>query len=704
MSSARRELWLGGAHLAVLWALGFAQPLFEILSDGPEFFVARGNARGDIIALALGLVLVPPALMLLVEWLAGLIHPWLGRAAHLFFVAVLMAAIALQVLDDLTGLPAGVLVACGAAIGAAAAAAYERTRFVPAVLTVLAPAPALFVVLFLFFLPVRGLVIPQGEAQALDIEAGSDAPVVMLIFDEFPLISLLDERGRIDARRYPNFAELARRSTWYRNATTISDFTSRAVPSMLTGSDPGRGTLAVSAAQPDNLFTLLAGDYELDVHEDVTYLCPPDLCTREAPEPFADRIESLVSDLAIVSAHVLLPDAYRTGVPPVDTTFGDFAAGDLDAPSELEAELIPALSGGRPAGRSAEMRAFMAGIGAERGSSPSLHFLHVQLPHQPWQYLNSGQGYPSGDPSLQAFAGEHGRWTSQRWLVQHAWQRHLLQVGYADRLIGDLIATLREGGIWKRALVVVAADHGIAFKPGIYRREVTPENVEELAGVPLFIKAPGRLDGGVDDRPAFTVDVLPTVTDLLEVEVPFEVEGESLADKPEGAAPAAAQVSVADRYGGEETLSLDDYLARRDDVVAEKVALFGTGPWAGVYGFGPHAELIGRPAPPAPPPGSPEFTLADPELYTGVDPDSLALPALVRGEIDGDVEADEPLAVAVNGTIAAVGRSYPIGDGIYVSVIVPPSAFREGENEVRVLRVVEEDGGVDLDPLAIGGD
>ena len=60
MSSERRELWLGGAHLAVLWALGFAQPLFEILSASPEFFVARGNTRGDIVALALGLVVVPP--------------------------------------------------------------------------------------------------------------------------------------------------------------------------------------------------------------------------------------------------------------------------------------------------------------------------------------------------------------------------------------------------------------------------------------------------------------------------------------------------------------------------------------------------------------------------------------------------------------------------------------------------------------------
>lgn len=699
MSSTRRELWLGGAHLAVLWALGFAQPLFEILSASPEFFVARGNSRGDIVVLALGLVVLPPAAMLLVEWLAGRLRAGLARAAHLGFVGLLVAALALQVLDSATGLAAGVLVAAALAIGAAGAAAYATTRFVPATLTVLSPAPALFAVLFLFFSPIRELVLPQGEAVALDAEIDSSAPVVILVFDEFPVTSLLDARGRVDARRYPNFAELARHATWYRNATTVSDFTSRAVPSIVTGSDPGLDTLAVAAAQPDNLFTLLGRSYELDVHEDATFLCPASLCRRETEESFVARIGSLASDLSVVSAHVLLPDAYRTGVPPVDTTFGDFAAGDLDAPSELEAELNTALEGGLPAGRSAEVRGFVAGIGSE---PRSLHFLHVQIPHQPWQYLPGGQGYPSGDPSLQSFAGDHGRWTSQRWVVEHAWQRHLLQVGYADRLVGDLIARLRDQGIWDRALVVVAADHGIAFEPGIARREVTPETVEQLAGVPLFVKAPGQRRGRVDDRPAQTVDVLPTIADMLGIELSFETDGASLAG-PEDPG-AEGQVSVADRYGGEETLSLDDYVRRRDQVVAEKLALFGSGSWSGAYEFGPNPELIGRPVRDAPEADAPSFTLADPELYADVDSDSLGLPALVRGEIGGDVGADEPLAVAVNGTIAAVGRSYEIGGAILVSVIVPPKAFEDGANEVEVIRVGGEQGGaLDLELLGNEG-
>lgn len=678
MSPTRREVWLGGAHLAVLWALGFAQPLFEILSESPEFFVARGNGRADVVALAVGLVAIPPAVMLGIEALARLARPALGYAVHLFFIGLLVAALALQVLDAATGLSAGALVAGALLVGASGAAAYARTRFVPAVLSVLTPAPALFVVLFLFFSPVKGIVLPHGDAEALEVDVGSDAPVVMLVFDELPSVSLLDERGRIDPKRFPSFARLARHATWFPNATTISDSTSRAVPSMLTGEDPGDGVLPTAAAQPDNAFTLLGGTYDLDVHEDTTRLCPAELCGKDT-ESFAARMGSLASDLSVVSAHALLPDAYRAGIPPVDQTFGDFAAGDLDAPSALEAELNPALEGGRPAGRTAEVRGFIAGIGPEPAT---LHFLHVRLPHLPWQYLEDGRGYPSGDPALQVFTGEHGQWTTQRWLMEHAWQRHLLQVGYADRLVGDLMTHLREIGIYQRALVVVAADHGIAFVPGVERREVQPSTVDQIAGVPLFVKEPGQRRGEPDDRPARTVDVLPTVAEALGVELPFEADGVSLAG--EASTDPDAQVSVAERSGGEEALSLEDYLERRAEVIAEKTAIFGSGPWREVYEFGPFSELIGRPAPRS---AELDFTLADAELYESVDPESLALPALVRGEVGGDVGPDEAIGVVVNDTVAAVGRTYDIAGGTYVSVIVHPSAFRPGRNEIRLIRV-----------------
>ena len=54
----------------------------------------------------------------------------------------------------------------------------------------------------------------------------------MVIFDELPLTSLMDEKRQIDPVRYPNFAALADDGYWFRNATTVTDYTVQAVPAI----------------------------------------------------------------------------------------------------------------------------------------------------------------------------------------------------------------------------------------------------------------------------------------------------------------------------------------------------------------------------------------------------------------------------------------------------------------------------------------
>src|SRR3954467_12053319 len=68
----RHPLAERGLHVAVLWSLAVAQPLFDLLEDNPEFFAARGASPGRIVACALAVTLVGPAAVLAVEWLAGL--------------------------------------------------------------------------------------------------------------------------------------------------------------------------------------------------------------------------------------------------------------------------------------------------------------------------------------------------------------------------------------------------------------------------------------------------------------------------------------------------------------------------------------------------------------------------------------------------------------------------------------------------------
>lgn len=223
----------------MLWSFAFAQPLLDLVGDAPEFFVARENTRADILVLAFGLVLLPPLALLAIEWAVALASPRWWRRVHLLFIAVLAAAFALQLINDVEAAPA-VLIAVAVALGVLVAAAYRRTTAMPLALTVLSPAPVLFLALFLIVSPVSKLVLPGSEPQASSVAIPGGPPIVVLVFDEFSGYALMNRDNGINADRYPGFERLARGSTWYRNATTVADFTERAVPALVTGDRPER--------------------------------------------------------------------------------------------------------------------------------------------------------------------------------------------------------------------------------------------------------------------------------------------------------------------------------------------------------------------------------------------------------------------------------------------------------------------------------
>ena len=107
--------------------------------------------------------------------------------------------------------------------------------------------------------------------------------VVLLVLDEFPGDSLLDERGRIDPVRYPNFAALASDATWFRNAFSVYDSTTKAVPLILDGRRPVPGSSGDRRSHPRSIFDALAGrGYRTVSAEEATAVCPPSLC-RGAP-------------------------------------------------------------------------------------------------------------------------------------------------------------------------------------------------------------------------------------------------------------------------------------------------------------------------------------------------------------------------------------------------------------------------------------
>ena len=125
---------------------------------------------------------------------------------------------------------------------------YSRAGIARSCLTVLSPAPLVFL-LFPFASRVNKLVI-GGEADASAADVSGSAPVVMVVFDELPVSSLLRPDGEIDTGRYPSFAALARGSTWFRRTATVHPNSEHAVPAVLTGRWPSADRLPIAADTP----------------------------------------------------------------------------------------------------------------------------------------------------------------------------------------------------------------------------------------------------------------------------------------------------------------------------------------------------------------------------------------------------------------------------------------------------------------------
>ena len=206
------------------------------------------------------------------------------------------------------------------------ALAYARAAGVRSFVTVLAPAPLVFLVLFLVLSPVSQLLRPEPTVHAATGSPGR-TPVVLVVFDELPTISLMGDRRRIDAERYPGFARLAR------DVDVVSQRDDRrrrhdvAVPAILTGLRPGRSVASRppgvspqplhAARRPLATSTRRAGHRRL----------PAAASARRAPAPrTGERLGSLASDLSVVAGHLVLPGDIADTLPPIDRDCEDFGA------------------------------------------------------------------------------------------------------------------------------------------------------------------------------------------------------------------------------------------------------------------------------------------------------------------------------------------------------------------------------------------
>jgi hypothetical protein len=682
--------WAGfGPPLEILavWGLAGAQPLLELFGKNAPFFLAASTGPGEIVAFAVVGAFAVPLFLILLEAVVRWVRPSVGSTVHRVLLATLGFAFGLNVARQV-----GVeilLLAVVIAAGFAALVLWIERRPTPrTAMRYLGAAPLAFLLLFMFSSDAGSLIFSE-DADVIDTASGTDGPVAVVVFDELPLASLLTRDGEINEERFPNFARLAGMSTWFRNATSLSHATAVSVPTILTGHDPEEGRLPTSADAPVNIFTLLGGTYDVQALEPATDLCPDVVCTP-APESqgfasFTDDVFGALTDAVVVYGHLTLPRPLRDDLPPVDDAWAGFVESP-DGGSAVEPEdLVPSdsldIDSSEPTG-SQEPREHLAEVIADYPARDGTLFVghDPTMPHRPWRLTPTGSSY---DYTLGGIVSGIATWPESPVFVRRALQRHLLQVGWADQVLGRLLDRFDAEGTTNRATIIVTADHGIAFEAGGRSRHPTDTNVHEIYRVPLFVKVPGdgTGDGLVSDSNARTVDIVPTLLDLLGIPPPVDArfDGQALFapdfDRPPGDRPVFLTPGPTRITGSFEALL---------PIAERNAVLVGDGDWVDLLQVGAAGRYVTREVLDVPRAPSIHAEWSLDQGLTDIDRDpGERIPLAVSGRIDADedVELPDQVLVAMDGVVAGVGDL--AGSGRFVALL-DERRLTAGEHEVQL--------------------
>lgn len=687
-------------------------------------FIDANAAKADLWVFAFVVAFVPPLALAAAELVVGALFGERIRVrAHLLLVAILASLAFVRILRLAADLEGPVLLVLALAAAALFVLAHTRVAGVRTWIRYAAFAPILFVGLFVFSSPASSLAREAdgrtSTAVSLAPKAAASArpPVVLLVLDEFPVRALMKADGTIDVERFPGFARLAAGSTWFRNTTGAGSHTDFAVPPIFTGQNPpDRRAAPIAESYPDNMFRLLGNAYRFNVTELVTVLCAVPRCDPGDPAnaPTTTTLEGAGETQAtspgdardnplgallrrvraeypnMVALHEIEPltqvdpGEFATVTTTTTTTVGPVAL-DSVSPTTIHRGLehLPEVQPDRFAD-------WLARIDGDT-SEPALNVLHLTLPHHPWHLDSVGTRYRFPGDDLYLVGIDEGAWIDDPGPALAARQRFLLQARYSDGLVAAMIDRLDQLGLWDEAMVIVTADHGAGLDPNTPFRDWRPEGATDVVGVPLFVHGEGFEPGLIDDRPAQTVDVMPTIAAAASVDIPWIVDGVDLADLPRTA-------RLSHPYGA---VSFGEYRRIDLDVTTHLEGLLALGPLFPTTGgddltilrSGPAGDLIGLPIGDRPmaPDRSRVVALDFPSDRSFGRGDDGSVGAFIIGHVS-DTEPNATVVVVLDDKVAATALTFDAGEfsGRFFALI-PPTWLTRADHTVSFY-VLDTDG------------
>jgi choline-sulfatase len=144
-------------------------------------------------------------------------------------------------------------------------------------------------------------------------------------------------------------------------------------------------------------------------------------------------------------------------------------------------------------------------------------------------------------------------------------------VSYQDELVGKFLQQLKDWGIADETMIVFTADHGEEmWEEG--RQSHGATQLETLVHVPLIVYYPPLFPGGKILEGVDTMDIIPTMLDAMNKEIPASMQGESLIALSQGVTQGYPRPAFSSMYERQHTMRLGTW--KMDVTKSGDVSLF----------------------------------------------------------------------------------------------------------------------------------
>lgn len=202
----------------------------------------------------------------------------------------------------------------------------------------------------------------------------------------------------------------------------------------------------------------------------------------------------------------------------------------------------------------------------ESGGDPFFLFLHTYEVHHPYTpdrdrlalfdagYAGSLPDEISVDLLKEVNKGER--------LISEEDQQHIInaydaEISSVDEAFGELLRYLKDRGLYDRTLIIFTSDHGEEFGEHGFWGWHSHTVYDELLKIPLIVKFPfskyASMEVGTQTR---SIDILPTILDVLRIPPLDHFEGRSLAALLENGEFPEYAISEQDMPEGHQTTSI----------------------------------------------------------------------------------------------------------------------------------------------------